>query len=247
MAQYSLLSQPMAPPFPTGRFCDRVGSVNTTLLADGLAALNLQHDGYIFQRLLTYLGAIEEWNPVWGLVGASGDELIIKHILDSLAPLAHIDRLAAQVKSSGSRVSLVDLGTGAGLPGIPLAVARPGFDVTLLDRMTRRIRFLEAMQVALALDNVDIVEEQVERAKGSFDIVTFRAFRPFERKLFKRVFSVCSPVGFVVAYKGKAEKVRSELAEVDGLYESAEIVPVAVPFLDDERCIVVMRPAKRRA
>lgn len=140
----------------------------------------------------------------------------------------------------------MDLGTGAGLPGIPLAVASPSFDVTLLDRMTRRIRFLEAMRVELALDNVDIVEEQVERAKGSFDIVTFRAFRPFERKLFKRVFSVCSPAGFVVAYKGKAEKARSELTEIVGLYESAEIVPVAVPFLDDERCIVVMRPAKRR-
>jgi len=237
---------PLSPPFPIGLFCARVAFVNTTLLADGLAALNLEHDGTIHQRLLRYLAAIEEWNPVWGLVGASGDELIIKHILDSLAPLAHLDRLAERVLSTDARVNLVDLGTGAGLPGIPLAVARPAFDVTLLDRMTRRIRFLEAMRAELGLVNVDIVEEQVERAKGSFDIVTFRAFRPFERKLFKRVFSVCAPEGFVVAYKGKADKALSELAEIDGLYASADILPVTVPFLADERCIVVMRPAMRR-
>lgn len=244
--QYSARAGPLSPPFPIGSFCARVPCVNTTLLADGLAALHIEADGALHQRLLRYLGAIEEWNPVWGLVGASGDELIIKHILDSLAPLDHLDRLAGQALSTDGRLGLVDLGTGAGLPGIPLALARPAFDVTLLDRMTRRIRFLETMRVELGLANVDIVEEQVERAKGAFDIVTFRAFRPFERKLFKRVFSVCAPEGFVVAYKGKSDKARSELAEIEGLFASAEILPVTVPFLADERCIVVMRPARRR-
>jgi 16S rRNA (guanine527-N7)-methyltransferase len=97
----------------------------------------------------------------------------------------------------------------------------------------------------LPLPNVDIVEEQVERARGSWDIVTFRAFRPFERKLFKRVFSVCSPGGFVVAYKGKADKARTELESIEGLYSEATIVPVKVPFLEDERCVVVMRPSQR--
>lgn len=194
-----------------------------------------------------YIAAIEAWNPVWALVGASGDELVIKHILDSLAPLSVIDRLAGLAAQDGSRVGLVDLGTGAGLPGIPLAIARPAFDVTLLDRMTRRIRFLEAMQSELGLSNASIVEQQVERAKGSFDIVTFRAFRPFERKLFKRVFSVCSPRGYVVAYKGKIDKARAELAAIDGLYASAEILPVSVPFLTDERCVVVMRPQPRNS
>ena len=195
-----------------------------------------------------YIDAIEEWNPAYGLVGAAGEALVIKHILDSLAPLSVIRGLASQALASRtgeSGPSLVDLGTGAGLPGIPLAIAMPEASVTLLDRMTRRIRFLEAMKTGLPLPNVDIVEEQVERAKGSFDIVTFRAFRPFERKLFKRVFSVCSPGGFVVAYKGKADKARAELESIEGLYSEAEIVHVKVPFLEDERCVVVMRPSKR--
>ncbi|HPE88349.1 MAG TPA: 16S rRNA (guanine(527)-N(7))-methyltransferase RsmG [Spirochaetia bacterium] len=215
--------------------------MNETLLSRGLAELGLSDDR-VSGLLDRYVASIEAWNPAYGLVGASGDELVIKHILDSLAPLAAIRRLLAEASPADERPRLVDLGTGAGLPGVPLAVAMPEVDVTLLDRMTRRIRFLEAVRAELALDNVDIVEEQVERAKGSYDVVTFRAFRPFERKLFKRVFSVCSPGGRVVAYKGKADKAEAELAEIEGLYASAEILPIAVPFLSDERCVVVMRP-----
>lgn len=218
--------------------------MNRELLTRGLAELGLAPSSERDTRLGLYLEAIEAWNPAYGLVGASGDELVVKHALDSLAPLAAIDACLAAAPE-GERPRLVDLGTGAGLPGIPLALARPGVDVTLLDRMTRRIRFLEAMKAELRLDNVDIVEEQVERAKGSFDVVTFRAFRPFERKLFKRVFAVCAPGGSVVAYKGKANRARAELAEIEGLYSSVEIMPVKVPFLDDERCVVVMRPARR--
>lgn len=221
--------------------------MSNTLLATGLGELGLPMTGALVDALERYIDAIEAWNPVWGLVGASSDGLVIKHILDSLAPLSVLDRLAHQVAQADRRVRLVDLGTGAGLPGIPLAIARPAFDVTLLDRMTRRIRFLEAMQAELGLSNAAIVEEQVERAKGSYDIVTFRAFRPFERKLFKRVFSVCSPQGYVVAYKGKADKARAELAAIDGLFASADILPVAVPFLPDERCVVVMRPQDRHS
>ncbi|MBN2875510.1 MAG: class I SAM-dependent methyltransferase, partial [Spirochaetales bacterium] len=81
---------------------------------------------------------------------------------------------------------------------------------------------------------------------GSYDIVTFRAFRPFERKLFKRVFSVCAEGGHVVAYKGKAERAGAELSAIEGLYADAEILPVRVPFLEDERCVVVMSPARNR-
>jgi 16S rRNA (guanine527-N7)-methyltransferase len=111
--------------------------------------------------------------------------------------------------------------------------------------MTRRIRFLEAMRAELPIPNATVVEAQVEHARGSFDLVVFRAFRPFERKLFKRVFAICSPAGFVAAWKGRHDRARSELAEIAGLYASAEVVPVAVPFLEDERCLVILRPVSR--
>ncbi len=110
-----------------------------------------------------------------------------------------------------------------------------------MDRMTRRIRFLESLRDVLPLSNVDIVETQIEHARGSFDLIAFRAFRPFERKLFKRVFALCDKGGAVLAYKGKADKARAELAQIEGLYSSADIIPVEVPFLEDERCVVVLR------
>ena len=236
--------------------------MNPKLLQEGLIELGLPAEGELAARLSAYIEAIEAWNPSHGLVGASGDELIIKHILDSLAPLANLDRLASEasatrraggaratdaspIEVARTRTSLADLGTGAGLPGIPLALARPGWDLALIDRMTRRIHFLEEMKESLPLPNADIVETQVEHAKGSFDLVAFRAFRPFERKLFKKVFAVCAPWGFVAAYKGRREKAEAELGEIKDLYDEAEILPVKVPFLDDERCLVVLRPAQK--
>ena len=214
--------------------------MNEKLLSAGLQALGIQTSPGFESKLEHYIAAIEAWNPAYGLVGASGDELVIKHILDSLAPLVVINSLLAEC--TGQHPSLADLGTGAGLPGIPLALARPDIDVALIDRMTRRIRFLEAMQAELPLLNVTIIEEQVERAKGSYDLVTFRAFRPFERKLFKKVFGICAPGGYVVAYKGKSDKAAAELEAIEGLYADARIVPIQVPLLDDERCLMVMRP-----
>jgi 16S rRNA (guanine527-N7)-methyltransferase len=210
----------------------------TDTLARGLAALGLPPSGALASSLGRYISEIERLNPSLGLVGASGEELVVKHILDSLAPLRLLEGLLA----GKAEPRVADLGTGAGLPGIPLALAMPAARVALVDRMTRRTDFLRAVLRFLPLDNAEVIEAQVEHARGSYDLVTFRAFRPFERKLFKRVFALCDSGGVVVAYKGRADRAGAELAEISGLYSSAEIVPVKVPFLEDERCLVVMRP-----
>jgi len=222
------------------------------ILAKGLAALDLPPAGDLHDRLVRYIAEIELWNPAYGLVGASGDELVVKHILDSLAPLAAIrallDGIAAGRGGRGAfglpppRLRLADLGTGAGLPGIPLALALSDVDVSLVDRMGKRIRFLESQKAALGLANAVVVESEVERAQGSYDLVAFRAFRPFERRLFRHVFRLCEPDGAVVAYKGKEQKARSELPSIEGLFSEARVEPVTVPFLDEERCLVIMRP-----
>jgi 16S rRNA (guanine527-N7)-methyltransferase len=208
------------------------------LLGKGLAALGLEAGGGLHAKLLAYVAEIERLNPALGLVGASGDELIVKHILDSLAPIAIVRGLLG----SRARPRIADLGTGAGLPGVPLALAIPDAEVALVDRMTRRTVFLRSLLELLPLPNAEVIEAQVEHARGSYDLVTFRAFRPFERKLFKRVFALCGEGGAVLAYKGRADKARAELPEIEGLYSSAELLPVEVPFLADERCVVVMRP-----
>lgn len=207
-------------------------------LTRGLESLGLAEMSGLDAKIRRYVAEIERLNPALGLVGASGDELIIKHILDSLAPIGIIRGLLGP----RLRPRIADLGTGAGLPGVPLALALPEAEVALVDRMTRRTDFLRSLLELLPLPNAEVIEVQVEHARGSYDLVAFRAFRPFERKLFKRVFALCDRDGAVLAYKGKAEKARTELPEIEGLYSSAEIVPVDVPFLADERCVVVMRP-----
>ncbi len=220
------------------------------LLYSGLKELGLASNQLLYNKLEQYVALIEQYNPVMKLVGAGGDELVIKHILDSLAPLSMIQKLLPKSVNAGlsdlalafGTASLVDVGSGAGLPGIPLAIALPNTQVTLIDRMTRRINFLHIVKEELKLANVVIMEEQAERAKGKYDIVTFRAFRPFERKLFKKVFALCSPNGHILAYKGKKDKAEAELKEIEGLYSLARIEPVAVPFLPDERCMVIMKP-----
>ncbi|HUW41606.1 MAG TPA: 16S rRNA (guanine(527)-N(7))-methyltransferase RsmG [Rectinemataceae bacterium] len=222
------------------------------LLDRGLEALGLPPSGELRDRLSRYIADIEAWNPAYGLVGASGDELVVKHILDSLAAVSLIRALAAEIAAargsraafglSPTRLSLADLGTGAGLPGIPLALALGELDVALVDRMGKRIRFLENQKAALGLANVTVVESEVERAPGRYDILTFRAFRPFERKLFTRVFALCESDGMVVAYKGRREKAAAELSEIEGLFSAARIEPITVPFLAEERCLVLLRP-----
>jgi 16S rRNA (guanine527-N7)-methyltransferase len=207
------------------------------LLGKGLVALGLEPGGDLFAKLAAYIAEIERLNPKLGLVGASGDELVIKHILDSLAPIGIIRKLLG----NRARPRIADLGSGAGLPGVPLALALPDAEVALIDRMTRRTDFLRSLLDLLPLPNVEVIETQVEHTRGDYDLVAFRAFRPFEPKLFKRVFALCGPEGAVIAYKGKAERARAELAVIEGLYSSAEVIPIAVPFLPDERCVVVMR------
>ena len=207
-------------------------------LSAGLAALGMGASSELAARLRAYIAEIERLNPSLGLVGASGEDLIVKHILDSLAPIAVVRRLLGE----RTRPRVADLGTGAGLPGVPLALALPEAEVALVDRMTRRTDFLRSLLELLPLPNADVIETQVEHARGSYDLVTYRAFRPFERKLFKRVFALCDADGAVLAYKGRVDKARAELSEIEGLYSSSEIIPIQVPFLVDERCVVVMRP-----
>jgi len=227
-----------------------------SLLVRGLAALDLEFDGQIVEKLVRYIEQIERWNPLYGLVSASGDELVIKHILDSLGPWRilqdFLEGFDAEQGASGAvqagKSSVSDIGTGAGLPGIPLSILMPDRRFRLIERMGKRISFLESQKALLSLDNVEVIESEVERAKGPHDVVIFRAFRPFsESKLFRSVWKSLSPGGALFAYKGRQVNTRMELASLaaDPLLADAfgrvEIRPVWVPFLEEERCVVIVR------
>lgn len=220
-----------------------MSAVNIDLLSRGIAALGLDPGQDRLARLARYIEEIELWNPAYGLVKAAGDELVVKHVLDSLAVLPVLRGLGLPL----GRVA--DLGSGAGLPGIPLAIFLPESAVTLVERMERRVRFLENQKARLGLSNVTISQAEAQRAPdGPYDLVTFRAFRPFsERKLFLSVRKLVKAGGAIAAYKGRLQTAREELAAlapdpVLGPWAArAEVLPLSVPFLEEERCLVILR------
>jgi len=208
------------------------------ILESGLTALHIPADQTYKHALIQYCELIETANTFHSFVAASGNELIIKHILDSLAPFNIFQRLIRE----NNYKTIADFGSGAGLPGLPLALTFPEIHFTLIDRMTKRITFLESAVSQLNIHNITIVETQAEHCKQQFDIITFRAFRPFEYKLFKKLFRLCTKNGIVASYKGKPDKAEAELETISGLIDSYTIVPVFVPFLDEARCLALVKP-----
>jgi len=248
---------------------------DTKLLTEGIDALR-QNDkdieriiapraAEIVSLLIRYINEIELFNEAYGLVGAAdADELVIKHILDSLAPLGIISRLLAEtcLAETGAveKPQIADAGSGAGLPGIPLAIAMPNFDFTLIERMGRRAGFLWNTKARLSLSNIAVEEGELEKtAPGRFQLVTFRAFKPLDSKLLKTLFKACVEGGVIAAYKARREKIEQEMAPLANPAPLAkpaplanpaprdcawEALPYTVPFLAEERHIVVIKKPK---
>ncbi|MCL2126690.1 MAG: class I SAM-dependent methyltransferase [Treponema sp.] len=209
----------------------------------------------IISLLCGYLDQIELYNPSLSLVGTCGRrELIVRHIIDSLAPLGIIRRKMGKFfgMKEALRFHAADVGSGAGLPGIPLAVALPGAAFSLIERKGRRAGFLRNTVAALGLSNATVEEEEMEKVKPRrFELVTFRAFRPLEPKILKKLFRLCSDGGFLAAYKGRLAKTEGEMAALEAALPDIagrwELVPCPVPMLDEERHLLLLysnKPAK---
>ena len=242
------------------------------LLQEGIAALRQKDNDIerliapraeeVISLLTRYIHEIELFNEAYGLVGVKDtDELVIKHILDSMAPLGIISRLLETCKAQKPQIA--DAGSGAGLPGIPLAIALSTFDFTLIERMGRRAGFLMNTKAILGVSNIAVEEGELEKtAPGRFSLVTSRAFKPLEPKLLKTLYKACAEGGFIAAYKGRREKIEQEMATlvkpvtlptapakpvtlVKPVHLGGwEAIPYSVPFLDEERHIVVIKKSE---
>jgi 16S rRNA (guanine527-N7)-methyltransferase len=210
------------------------------LLHSSIEQLGLEFDVDQYSQLSTYIRELELWNPVYKLVGANGDELITKHIVDSLSAACTIQGLL-----SGKQNPLIaDLGSGAGLPGIPLAIALKGYRFTLVERMGRRVGFLHnALALCRLSDRVEVYDRDLSEVKGSFDLITFRAFHPLY-DILDAVDPILAPDGVVCAYKGQNEQLTAELQLVETQCKSTwtfERVPLVVPQLDAQRMLCILR------
>ena len=195
-------------------------------LESGLRTLGL--DTALAEPLLAYLALLARWNATYNLTAIRDPrEMLVKHLLDSLAMHPHlpgIDRLA-------------DLGTGPGLPGIPLAIACPRLQVTLVENNGKKARFLREAVRQLQLGNASVAESRIEAfdARGRFDAITARALATLPLIL-ELGGHLLKPDGRLLAMKGIVPA--DEIAAMPAGWQVAAVHPLRVPGLGAERHLV---------
>lgn len=221
------------------------------LLQAGLAALDISDaQGRLQKFLLRYIHELEIFNAAFNLVKVENtEELVIKHILDSLAPWKVLAE-KVDAHTEARPCTFADIGSGAGFPGIPLAclffLRNPEVEFTLIERMNKRCAVLENVRAVLGLTNTAILEVEAEKAPADyFDIAVFRAFRPLDRTILKTVQGRIRDTGLLVAYKGKRTAIEEEMAALGDKKPEHSIIPVTVPFCDAERNIVILSKESR--
>jgi 16S rRNA (guanine527-N7)-methyltransferase len=201
-------------------------------LAQGIAGLQLELSAEVQQRLLDYLALIRKWNKVYNLTAVREEEKMVSHhLLDSLAAAPHV-----------SAPRIVDVGSGAGLPGIPLALALPHLRVTLLEASHKKATFLRQALIELGLTNADVVCERAEawHPQDAFDVVISRAFSGLP-EFATTAGHLCARGGVMAAMKGVYP--HEELAQLPAAVRLRNVISLTVPGLDAERHLVLMEPA----
>lgn len=217
------------------------------LLEQGLGALDFSPEEIpvIQQKLEGYIRELMLFNAAYDLVGAENQEqIVVNHILDSLAGWRCIRELALERQQGRQESVLVaDIGSGGGLPGIPLAIALPQLQFVLVERMSKRCAFLENCAAVLRLKNVRVENMQAEQVPPqSFDVATFRAFRPLDKKMIKTLLRTIGEGGVLAAYKAKLESIEAEMSAIASIVPEYTIKPLTVPFMEDhQRHLVLIR------
>lgn len=202
----------------------------------GAAALGLAlTDGQV-GSLLDYLDLIAKWNKVYNLTAVrSRDEMLNHHLLDSLAIVGPLRR-----ETHGRAMRLLDVGSGAGLPGVVIAVCCPEIQVDCVDTVAKKAAFLQQVAVALKLPNLRGLHDRVERLAGPYDVIASRAFASLSDFVSWSA-AALAPGGIWLAMKGR--RPDQEIAELPPPAELFHVEQLSVPGLDAERCIVWMRRA----
>ncbi len=204
----------------------------------GLAGLGLELEPVQRGQLLSYLGLIGKWTRVYNLTAVRDPaEMLTHHLLDSLAALAPLRRhLQSAGLEEGAR--LLDVGSGAGLPGIVLAIGCPQLKVSCVDTVGKKAAFIQQAALTLGLKNLQGVHARVESLTGPFEVICSRAFASLpDFTAWSR--QALAPGGVWLAMKGKHPA--EELAALPADVQVFHVEPLSVPGLEAERCIVWMR------
>jgi len=198
------------------------------LLIEGLERMALKLSDQMIDQLMTYLNLVEKWNRVYNLTAIrERDEMIKLHFLDSLSILNHV-----HVKN------ILDIGSGAGFPGIVLAITKPELKVTVMDSVNKKTTFMQQVKSELALTNLDVVNSRVEDYQPItlFEAVTSRAFSNL-KNMMSLTQHTLQKEGMWLAMKSK--DVKEELEEFEK--NQYTLIPLEVPFINAERYLVILK------
>jgi 16S rRNA (guanine527-N7)-methyltransferase len=195
----------------------------------GLKALSLSPSDKQIKAFATYLSELKKWNKAYNLTGLKTDEeIIVKHFLDSLL---YLEALPA------GGISLMDVGSGAGFPGMPLKIMRPEITTYLLEPSRKKATFLVHMIKTLCLDKIEVIGTRIEEVKSlRVDVAVTRALFS-AKEFYRKAYPHLREGGSIVLSKGP--KVSEELNGIKDL--EYELLPLTLPFSDTRRFMVIIR------
>lgn len=216
-----------------------------------MAGLGLTLPPEAVQRLIDYVALIDRWNRVYNLTAVREPaQMVVQHLLDSLAVVPPLRRhlAAAQADSgpagtaTGVPPRLLDVGSGAGLPGVVWAIAEPGWHLTCVDAVAKKAGFIRQVAAELGLARLRALHARVEDLSptATYDIVTSRAFASLS-DFVTLTRDLVAPTGCWLAMKGRMPN--DEIAALPPGVRVFHVEPVSVPGLDAERCLIWLQRA----
>ncbi len=208
-------------------------------LREGLQNLKLALNDQQVRQLLDYLELIAKWTQVYNLTAVRDPaDMLTHHLLDSLAVVAPLQRCLQQAGlGQGSR--LLDVGSGAGLPGVVMAICFPTISVTCVDTVAKKAAFIKQVALALKLPHLTGLHARVETIAQPFDVICSRAFASLP-EFTRWSAGALAPQGVWLAMKGKHPA--DEISALPPTVEAFHVEQLVVPGLNADRCIVWMRP-----
>lgn len=210
-------------------------------LRQGVQALELTLSDTQISQLLAYHALIQKWNKVYNLTAIRDPaEMLTHHLLDSLAIVAPLNRhITHQSAGAASSVNMLDVGAGAGLPGVVVAICCPHVSVTCVDAVAKKMAFVQQVATELKLPNLKALHARVETLTDKYDVITSRAFATLLDFVTGSRAALKPETGVWLAMKAK--DTSAEVAELPPTVAVFHVEQLSVPGLDAERCIVWMR------